>query len=109
MSGLAATDALARIGCELTCYDAGAGRQRFDWVVVATGHYSDPAVPGLPGEFSGTIVHARDYRTPHPFVGARVVVVGGAQSALDVVAEISSVAEHTILACDHVYDLLLPC
>jgi len=35
-----------------------------------------------------------------------VVVVGGAQSALDIVAEISTVAEHTILACDRVHHLL---
>src|SRR5436309_1972317 len=50
--------------------------RRFDWVVVAAGHYSDPAIPELPGEFEGDIVHSRDYRTPDPFAGRRVVVVG---------------------------------
>src|SRR4029077_8005603 len=62
--------------------------RRFDAVVVASGHYWDPNIPAIPGEFSGTVLHVRDYRTPHPYTGRRVVVVGGAQSALDVAAEI---------------------
>jgi dimethylaniline monooxygenase (N-oxide forming) len=78
----------------------------FDWVVVASGHYWDPVIPKLPGEFQGLSMHTRDYRNPYGFVGKRVVVVGGAQSALDIVAEISTVAERTILACDRVHHLL---
>jgi dimethylaniline monooxygenase (N-oxide forming) len=85
---------------------AGAQAEQFDWVIVATGHYSEPALPELPGEFSGSSVHVRDYRTPDPFAGKRVIVVGGAQSALDIVAEIATVAEHAILACDQVHHLL---
>lgn len=85
---------------------AGAQAELFDWVIVATGHYSEPALPELPGEFSGSSVHVRDYRTPDPFAGKRVVVVGGAQSALDIVAEIATVAEHAMLACDQVHHLL---
>jgi dimethylaniline monooxygenase (N-oxide forming) len=84
----------------------GAQAEQFDWVIVATGHYSEPALPELPGEFSGSVVHVRDYRTPDPFAGKRVVVVGGAQSALDIAAEISTVAEHTMLACDQVHHVL---
>jgi dimethylaniline monooxygenase (N-oxide forming) len=85
---------------------AGAQAELFDWVIVATGHYCEPALPELPGEFSGSSVHVRDYRTPDPFAGKRVIVVGGAQSALDIVAEIATVAEHAILACDQVHHLL---
>ncbi|MEA2201087.1 MAG: hypothetical protein QOI89_1683 [Solirubrobacteraceae bacterium] len=80
--------------------------QRFDWVVVASGHYSEPAIPELHGEFSGTLMHVRDYRTPDHFAGQRVVVVGGAQSALDIATEISSTAAKTVLACDQVHHLL---
>jgi PPOX class probable F420-dependent enzyme len=83
-----------------------AAPQRFDWVVVASGHYSDPAMPKLQGEFSGTLMHVRDYRTPDRFAGQRVVVVGGAQSAVDIATEISSTAAQTILACDQVHHLL---
>src|SRR5205814_7106475 len=84
----------------------GAEPRHFDWVVVASGHYWDPAIPDLPGEFDGTTMHTRDYRKADAFVGKRVVVVGGAQSALDIVAEISTVAQRTILACDRVHHLL---
>ena len=80
--------------------------RRFDWVVVAAGHYCDPLIPELPGKFDGVIVHSRDYRTPDPFAGQRVLVVGGAQSAIDIAAEISTVAEHTILSCGGVHHLL---
>ena len=81
-------------------------RQRFDWVIVASGHYWDPAIPKLRGKFNGTLMHARDYRTPERFAGQRVVVVGGAQSALDIATEISKTATRTILACDQVHHLL---
>jgi dimethylaniline monooxygenase (N-oxide forming) len=80
--------------------------QRFDAVAVAGGHYWDAQIPQLPGEFAGTTIHARDYRTPQPFAGQRVVIVGGAQSALDLVTEISTTAEKAILACSHVHHLI---
>ncbi len=58
-------------------------------VVVATGYNHEPHIPHWPGEhaFGGTIVHAREYRNPTPFLGRRVLVVGlgntGAEIALD--------------------------
>ena len=82
------------------------GPRRFDAVVVASGHYSDARIPRLPGTFDGVAIHARDYRTPERFAGQRVIVVGGAQSALDIAAEISSRAAHTILACGEVHHLI---
>jgi cation diffusion facilitator CzcD-associated flavoprotein CzcO len=48
--------------------------QRFSVVVVASGHYWDPHVPKIPGQFSGTTLHVRDYRTADPFAGKRVIV-----------------------------------
>src|SRR5437588_4788953 len=84
----------------------GSDPRRFDAVVVATGHYWDPHIPELPGRFDGTIIHGRDYRTPDRFAGKRVVVAGGAQSALDIVAEIATTAKRTILACTEVHHLL---
>jgi dimethylaniline monooxygenase (N-oxide forming) len=80
--------------------------RRFDAVVVATGHYWDAVIPQLPGAFDGVAIHARDYRTPERFAGQRVIVVGGAQSALDIAAEISTRAGHTILACGEVHHLI---
>jgi cation diffusion facilitator CzcD-associated flavoprotein CzcO len=80
--------------------------RRVESVVVASGHYWAPKIPEIPGEFCGTVLHVRDYRTPEPFAGKRVVVVGGAQSAIDVVAEIATVAERTTLAANEVHHLL---
>jgi dimethylaniline monooxygenase (N-oxide forming) len=91
-------------GWEVTVH----GRQprRFDAVVVASGHYWDAQIPSLPGSFDGVAMHARDYRTPQPFTDRRVVVVGGAQSALDVAAEIATTARRTILASGEVHHLI---
>jgi len=84
----------------------GSTPRDFDALVVATGHYWDPDIPALPGRFGGTIVHVRDYDTPAPFAGRRVVVVGAAQSALDIAAEISTTAARTILAARQGHHLI---
>ena len=59
--------------------------QTFDAVMICNGHYWDPVKPDIPGleKFKGTVVHSRDYRTFHPYVGKRVVVVGCSHSGGD--------------------------
>ena len=58
-------------------------------VVVATGDNGEPVRPAFPGlaTFAGRVVHAKDYRNPQPYLGARTLVVGcgnsGAEIALD--------------------------
>ncbi len=58
-------------------------------VVVATGDNGEPVRPVFPGlaTFAGRVVHAKDYRNPQPYLGARTLVVGcgnsGAEIALD--------------------------
>jgi cation diffusion facilitator CzcD-associated flavoprotein CzcO len=84
----------------------GGEPRTFDALVMATGHYWDPEVPELPGDFDGPLVHVRDYRTPDPFAGRRVVVVGASQSALDIAAEVSAVAESTVLSAREGHHLL---
>ena len=51
-------------------------------------------------------MHVRDYRTPEPFEGRRVLVLGAGQSALDIAAEISFVAERTLLSCRRGHHLI---
>jgi dimethylaniline monooxygenase (N-oxide forming) len=84
----------------------GAKPRVFDALVMATGHYWDSEIPELPGSFDGTIFHVRDYRTPDPFAGQQVVVVGASQSALDVVAEVSATARRTFLSCRQSHHLI---
>lgn len=66
-------------------------------VVSATGTWDQPFWPRYPGMdvFAGRQLHAADYRRPEDFAGQRVVVVGGGNSAAQVLAEVSTVAETT--------------
>jgi dimethylaniline monooxygenase (N-oxide forming) len=84
----------------------GQSTRRFDALVVAAGQFWDPRMPELEGEFGGETMHARDYRTPKPFEDRRVLVLGAGQSALDVAAEISFVAERTLLSCRRGHHLI---
>jgi cation diffusion facilitator CzcD-associated flavoprotein CzcO len=69
-------------------------------VVSATGTWDQPFCPAYPGgtTFAGRQLHAADYRTPADFAGQRVVVVGGGNSAAQILAEVSTVAETTWVA-----------
>ncbi|KXX77578.1 Thiol-specific monooxygenase [Madurella mycetomatis] len=75
----------------------------FDAVVVASGHYSTIYLPGVKGiaEFHKAhphiITHSKHYRTPEPFAGKKVVVVGNAASGLDIAAQISPVCRKPLL------------
>jgi hypothetical protein len=69
-------------------------------LVVANGHHRDPRWPDppFPGSFSGRQMHAHEYAGPATFEGAHVVVVGMGNSAMDIAAELSSVASNVYLA-----------
>ncbi|MGW4897114.1 flavin-containing monooxygenase [Kitasatospora sp. NPDC004240] len=68
-------------------------------VVAATGGFGRPHRPNLPAldGYTGTVLHAADYRSPHPFAGQHVVVVGAGNSAVQIAAELADHAD-TVLA-----------
>jgi cation diffusion facilitator CzcD-associated flavoprotein CzcO len=72
--------------------DRGVWRARA--LVNATGTWDRPFVPWYPGidTFRGRQLHTADYRGPEELAGARVLVVGGGHSAVQLLAEISEVA-----------------
>jgi hypothetical protein len=72
--------------------------QRYAAVVVANGHNSTPQVPTYPGEASVAQLHSHDYRDPAQLAGRRVLVVGGGNSAMDIVVDASHVAASTLLS-----------
>ncbi|GAA1909669.1 NAD(P)-binding domain-containing protein [Streptomyces sodiiphilus] len=75
------------------------GTGRFDAVVVANGHNWDPRgpEPACPGTFTGTQMHAHDYRNPECFRDRRVLVVGMGNSAMDITVDASHVARGPVL------------
>ncbi|MFI9544391.1 flavin-containing monooxygenase [Streptomyces sp. NPDC052016] len=73
----------------------------FSHVVVASGHNTEPSMPAPPrgsGTFTGTILHALDYRDGSDFAGQDVVVVGLGASAVDIAADLSRYAARTLLS-----------
>jgi len=70
-----------------------------DWigrmVVSATGTWRHPYIPDYPGRsrFRNLQIHSAGYEAPEPFAGRRVLVVGGGNSAAQILAELSRVAE----------------
>src|SRR5262245_45317267 len=72
--------------------------RRYRAVVVAIGVFWCPRVPAYQGSFEGERLHSHDYRTPEPFAGHRVLVVGAGQSAAEIAVEVSGLAAHTYLS-----------
>lgn len=60
--------------------------ERFDYVVVATGHFSTPNVPSYEGfaQFPGRILHSHDFRDAREFEGKDLLVMGSSYSAEDI-------------------------
>jgi putative flavoprotein involved in K+ transport len=67
-------------------------------VIVATGSFNQPHLPILPSQdtFNGEILHSADYRQPETYRGKRVVVVGAGNSAVQIAAELATVANVTL-------------
>ena len=73
----------------VTAHDLKVGTvssEEFDYVVVATGHFSVPNVPHYPGfeKFLGRILHAHDFRDAVEFAGKDILIVGASYSAEDI-------------------------
>lgn len=69
-------------------------------LIAATGSFANPFTPDVPGVdgFQGDVLHVADYRSPKPFIGKRVVVVGAGNSAVQVGHELAAVADTTLAA-----------
>ena len=61
----------------------------FDFVVVATGHFSTPNAPEFPGfdNFDGRVLHAHDFRDALEFKGKDTLVIGASYSAEDIASQ----------------------
>ncbi|QDU28442.1 putative oxidoreductase CzcO [Anatilimnocola aggregata] len=75
-------------------------------VVIASGHHHDPLWPDLPGNFSGQVLHARDYKTPEQIRGQRVLVIGGGNSGCDLAVEAAQHGSTSLLSLRRGYHFL---
>lgn len=76
-------------------------KERFDYVVCASGHFSSPNVPEYPGfeHFYGRIVHAHDFRDAREFTDQNVLVVGSSYSAEDIGSQCWKYGAKTVTSC----------
>ena len=67
-------------------------------VVAASGSFSNPYEPPIPGRerFPGEVLHVADYREPAKYAGKRVIVVGGGNSAIQVAHELTAHVDVTL-------------
>ncbi len=58
----------------------------FDYVVVASGHFSTPNIPHFEGftSFNGRVLHAHDFRDAVEFTGKDLLLIGSSYSAEDI-------------------------
>ena len=60
--------------------------EQFDYVIVASGHFSTPHAPEFPGfnTFNGRILHAHDFRDAREFQDKDILLIGTSYSAEDI-------------------------
>jgi hypothetical protein len=79
-------------------YENEKHEERFDYLFVANGHHWDPLMPEHLNEFTGTVLHAHDYKRAEPFRDQRVLVIGGGNSACDIAVEIARISPKTCIS-----------
>ncbi|HEU5470651.1 MAG TPA: NAD(P)/FAD-dependent oxidoreductase [Actinophytocola sp.] len=85
-------------GAGFLVHTAGGETIRGAGVVAASGSFGNPHLPELPRQedFTGARLHVADYRSPQPYAGQRVVVVGAGNSAVQVAYELAQIATVTL-------------
>lgn len=60
--------------------------ETFDYLVVASGHFSTPNMPQFEGldSYTGQVLHAHDFRGADPYVGKNLLLIGSSYSAEDI-------------------------
>ncbi len=66
---------------------ADGDERNYKGVVVCNGHHWDSRMPDLPGEFTGELIHSKDYTGKAQLEGKRVLVIGAGNSACDIACD----------------------
>jgi putative flavoprotein involved in K+ transport len=89
------------LGCEVKAIDRAGDGWRIDTssgeiraraIVLATGNYRTPTIPGWPGlsHFTGEFVHSGSFRNAWPYRDRDVLVVGAGNSAADIAVQLAN-------------------
>lgn len=64
--------------------------EEFDYVIIATGHFSTPNIPYFNGieTFFGRILHSHDFRSAQDFIDKDVLLIGNGSSAEDIALQL---------------------
>lgn len=67
-------------------------------LICATGSFSRPYFPEINNQdmFQGNVLHASEYKSPARFQGERIIVVGRANSAVQIAIELAEIAQVTL-------------
>lgn len=71
---------------ELWRLDTSTGPLLARYAVIATGYDAVPKLPDWPGrdEYTGELIHAADFRSPEPYRGREVLIVGAGNTGVDI-------------------------
>lgn len=74
--------------------------EEFDHLVVASGHFSFPNTPEVPGveTFPGFVSHAHDFRGAEGFEGRDVLIIGSSYSAEDIGSQAFKMGARSVTA-----------
>ncbi|MCC6616937.1 MAG: NAD(P)/FAD-dependent oxidoreductase [Anaerolineae bacterium] len=85
------------------CVETSEGSNWYPVVVLATGRFSHPTIPPIPGldSFEGMLIHAHDFADAAAFAGKRVLVVGSGPSGADIAIALTQVTPGNIMLSIH--------
>ena len=67
-------------------------------VLCCNGHHWSKDIPHFEGQFSGKMLHSKDYKSPDQLRGRRVLVIGAGNSAMDIASEAARVASFAAIS-----------
>lgn len=81
------------------CVETDQGSTHYRAVILATGRYSKPFIPAIPGmdTFGGDVLHAHDFTSAAHLAGKRILVVGSGPSGADIAVALTEVSPGNIL------------
>ncbi len=86
--------------------ETSAGTERASAVICCSGVNWDPRMPEVPGEFTGQVIHSRDYRDATGFAGRRVLIVGLGNSGADIACDAATTADAAFISARRGYHFI---